>query len=96
MWEWCLGEIGRPLEGHMDEHRKTMKLDESNVSNLVKHMWEEHHTVEIIGREHNLLKTKILLESFILVENNSISQANKDICMIWHKNIWEYLERHKK
>lgn len=37
--------------------------------------------------ENNLLKRKMLKLSFVLVENNFISQASKDTSTIWSKNI---------
>ena len=42
-----------------------------------------------------MLFRKIIEASFIVVENNSISQARKDISMILHTNILGYFQIHK-
>jgi predicted GIY-YIG superfamily endonuclease len=96
-----LGETGRPLGVRLAEHKKNVKEGKTNISKLAEHVWEEHHKVlwdniEIVGRESNRLKRKIVEASFMAVDDNCISQASKDVSTIWRRNIREYLEKRRK
>ena len=55
----------RLLGARLDEHRKNVKEGRSKVSKLAEHVWDEHHQGEIVGKEGNMFKRKIVEASFI-------------------------------
>ena len=88
----------RPLGVRLDEHRKNVKERRSKISKIAEHVWEEYHkvlcdNVEIVGKESNMLKRKIVEASWLKI---TVSQASKVIPTIWYRNIPRYVERKKK
>lgn len=90
-----LGETGRPLGVRVGEHKKNVKEGKTFSSKLAEHVWDQQHKVlwddvKIVGRETGIVKRKIKEASFMAINDNCISQASKEIPLIWIRNIKKF------
>ena len=86
------GETSRPLGVRVAEHKKNVKEGKTHISKLAEHVWDTQHkvlwdNVNIIGRESNNTKRKIVEASFMAVNEDCISQPSKDMSTIWFRKL---------
>lgn len=83
-----IGETGRPLQVRIKEHKKLVRLGETDKSRIAQHAWEEEHRIEwehttILDREDNHTKRKLKEAAHMAITPNVISTPSLEI-----KNIW--------
>lgn len=75
---------------------KNVKEGKTNVSRLADHAWDKQHKVlwdkvDIVAREVNWNKRKIVEAAYILENEGCLSQESKDIPGVWHRNIRKFI-----